>query len=169
MSKVLFAGKIPGTNPVQTVTSIYEGGDDNPLFSPTSYINRLFFDTRFDYLTIVGHASVSVYFTAEQTTQNCGKKNKSCSLIPRTGVNTHVLHTHGLGYRPAIALQDIGTGRGVAGNRFIHAVNNTSFRLVTALIDDTYVYLRELWFVRQTALPAKTVNMRIYYFNKPAN
>jgi hypothetical protein len=79
------------------------------------------------------------------------------------------LHAHGLNYRPAIAVFDLGTSRGVAGNRFIHAVNNTSFRLVWVLIDGIYVYLRERWFVRQTALPAKSVNLRIYYFNKPAN
>lgn len=169
MSKVLFAGKVPNSNPVQTVTSIYEGGDDNPLYNPTGYINRVFFDTRFDYLNIVGQTDVSVNFDYQEVTQNCGKKGKDCSLIPRAGTNTFTLAAHGRDYRPAIAIFDLQTSRGVAGNRFIHAVNNTSFRLVWVLIDDTYVYLRERWFVRQTALPAKSVNLRIYYFNKPAN
>jgi hypothetical protein len=169
MSKVLFAGKIPGSSPVQTVASIYEGGDDNPLSNPTGHINRIYFDSRFDYLNIVGQTDVTVNFDYQQTTTNCGKKGKDCSLIPRSGTNTFTLHAHGLNYRPAIAVFDLGTSRGVAGNRFIHAVNNTSFRLVWVLIDGIYVYLRERWFVRQTALPAKSVNLRIYYFNKPAN
>ena len=169
MSKVLFAGKVPGTNPVKTVTSIYEGGDDNPLYDPTGYINRVYFDTRFDYLNIVGQTDASVNFDFQDVTQNCGKKGKDCSLIPRSGTNTFVLAAHGQSYRPAIAIFDMQTARGVAGNRFIHAVNNTSFRLVWVLVDDTYVYLRETWFVRQSSLPAKNVNLRIYYFNKPAN
>jgi hypothetical protein len=169
MSKVLFAGKVPGSNPVQTVASIYEGGDDNPLYNPTGYINRIYFDSRFDYLNIVGQTDVTVNFDYQQTTQDCGKKGKDCSLIPRSGTNNFILHAHGQNYRPAIAVFDLGTSRGVAGNRFIHAVNNTSFRLVWVLIDGIYVYLRERWFVRQTALPAKSVNLRIYYFNKPAN
>jgi len=169
MSKVLFAGKVPGSNPVQTVASIYEGGDDNPLYNPTGHINRIYFDSRFDYLNIVGQTDVTVNFDYQQTTQDCGKKGKDCSLIPRSGTNTFTLHAHGQNYRPAIAVFDLGTSRGVAGNRFIHAVNNTSFRLVWALIDGAYVYLRERWFVRQTPLPAKSVNLRIYYFNKPAN
>lgn len=167
MPKVLHAGKVPLT--ALTVTSIYEGGDHNPLYDPLGYINRVFFDTRFDYLNIVGQADAAVNLDYQEVNQDCGKKGKDCSLIPRSGTNTFTLAAHGLNYRPAIAIVDLETSRGVAGNRFIHAVNNTSFRLVLVLIDDFYVYLREQWFVRQTALPAKTVNLRIYYFNKPAN
>jgi hypothetical protein len=170
MPKVLFAGKVPGASPPQTVASIYEGGDDNPLYNPSGYITRVFFDSRFDYLNIVRQTDVSVTFAYEGVnTQPTGKKGKNTADIPRSGANTMLIDTHNLGYTPALVIYDLQTRRGVAGNRLVHALDNKSFRFIYVAASSSVTYLRESWFVRSVALPAKTIVFRLYYFNKPAN
>lgn len=168
MGKVLHAGNVPGSSPLQTVVSIYSSGDNLPLQNPANYLDRLYFDSRLDYLNIVGQIDVSQTFAYQAVTTNCGKKGKDCSLIPRTGENTYNLGAHGQTYRPAIAITDTDTKQGLSGNMFIQAISNTSFRMCWVLINDTYIYLKERWWVRQNNLPAVTKNFRIYIFNKPS-
>jgi hypothetical protein len=167
MSKVLHAGAIPGT-PGSNVVSIYEGGDDNPLTNPTGNLNRLYFDSRLDYLNIVGQIDTSVSFPFEAITTSCGKKGKDCSAIVRSGQRIYNLGAHGQAYTPAILLYDLGSRRAITGNMFIQTVSNTSFRLCWVVIDATYIYLKERWFVRYNDLAAIDKNYRIHIFNKPS-
>lgn len=166
MSKVLHTGKVPGT--AQNVVSIYEGGDDNPLYNPTGYLNRLFFDSRLDYLNITAQIDTSVNFPYEGVTTNCGKKGKDCSAIVRSGNRTYNIAAHGLPYKPSVILYDLSDSRALTGSMFIQTVSNTSFRLCWVVVDDTFIYIKERWFVRFNNLPALTKNYRIFAFNKPA-
>jgi hypothetical protein len=166
MSKVLHAGVIPGTS--QQVVSIYEGGDDAPLSNPTQHMSRMHFDTRFDYLNLVARVDASVSFPYEGITTACGKKGKDCSAIVRSGNRSFTVAAHGQAYTPAIMIYDLSNNRALTGSMFIQVISNTSFRLCWVVVDGTYVYLRERWFVRYNALPALTSNYRIYVFNKPA-
>jgi len=165
MTKVLYGGTIPSTQ--QTVLSIYEGGDDNPLYNPTNYLNRLYFDSRLDYINIVGQADVSITFNYRAVVSvSSGKKSNTQAV--QTGTVSTVIGAHGGSYRPAFAGYDLDTGRAITGNMFIQSVSNTSFRLCYLLIDNTYLYIIERWFVRLNALPSITKNFRFFAFNKPA-
>lgn len=165
MTKVLYGGTIPSTG--QKVLSIYEGGDDYPLYNPTAYLNRVYFDSRLDYLSIVGQADTSIAFEYRPvTTVSSGKKSTTEAI--QTGTVSRVLLAHGGGYRPAVAGYDLDTGRALSGNMFIQSISNTSFRICWLLVDETYLYLIERWFVRLNALPAITKNFRFFAFNKSA-
>lgn len=166
MSKVLHAGLIPGTS--ETVVSIYEGGDHNPLTNPSGYISRMFFDTRFDYLNLVATIDTSVSMPQESITERCGKKGKDCSAIVRSGERVYAIASHGQSYVPAILIYDLSNNRALTGSQFIQSISNTSFRLCHVVVDATTIYIRERWFVRYNNLPAYNVNYRVYVLNKPA-
>lgn len=166
MTKVLHAGVVPGT--AQNVVSIYDGGDDNPLYNPTSYMGRMYFDTRFDYMHLVAKIDTSVAMPAENITVNCGKKGKDCSAIVRSGSRIYAIATHGQAYTPAILIYDLANNRALTGSQFVQSISNTSFRLCHVVVDATTVYLHERWFVRYNNLPAYNANYRIYVLNKPA-
>lgn len=166
MSKVLHAGLIPGTG--QNVISIYEGGDNAPLSNPSAYINRMYFDSRFDYLSLVATIDTSVSMPFEGITTQCGKKGKSCAAIVRSGSRSYVIAQHGQTYVPSVLIYDLSNNRALTGSQFIQSISNTSFRLCNVVVDGTNIYLRERWFVRYNDLPAYGVNYRIYILNKPA-
>lgn len=166
MTKVLHAGLIPATG--ETVVSIYEGGDNLPLTNPTGYLSRMYFDSRFDYLSLAATIDTSVAMPYEGMTNNCGKKGKDCSAIVRSGNRSYAIANHGQSYVPAILIYDLSNNRALTGSQFIQAVSNTSFRLCHVVVDATTIYLYERWFVRYNNLPALNVNYRIYVLNKPA-
>jgi hypothetical protein len=169
MTKVFAAGKLPGSSPVQVVASIYEGGNDDPLYNPYGNFHRLYFDSRLDYLNIVGQHDVGLYLAFQPVnTVSSGKKGKSASDILRSDATVHVAWYHGQNYRPAIALYDLNTRRAVAGNQFVQVVNATSFRMIFAMVDSVAVYVMERYFVRSADLPQMWLNLRIFAFNKPA-
>lgn len=165
MSKILFGGRIPSTG--ETVLSIYEGGDDNPLTNPAAYTDRMYFDSRFDYLHLASTIDTSLSMPQENITVNCGKKGKDCSAIVRSGERTYVLAAHGMAYVPAILLYDLSNNRAWTGSQFVQSISNTSFRLCHVYVDGTHIYIRERWFVRYNNLTAYDVNFRIYVLNKP--
>jgi hypothetical protein len=167
MAKRLFAGKIPGSSTL--VTSIYDGSDDNPLNNPTGNLDRLYFDTRLDYMHIVKQIDLSQAFPEEGVTTSCGKKGKNCADIPRQGTRDYNLGQHGQSYKPTILLYDTGNARALTGTMFIQVISNNSFRLCNVRVDSTNIYLKERWFVRSNSLTAITKNFRVYVFNKPAN
>ncbi len=166
MPKRFFAGNIPGTSDV--VTSIYDGSDDNPLTNPTGHLDRMYFDTRFDYMHIVKTIELSQSFAKEDVTTNCGKKGKNCADIPRQGTRDYNLGAHGQSYKPTIMVYDTGNYRALTGTMFIQVISNNSFRLCNVRVDSTNIYLKEKWFVRSNTLSATTKNFKVYIFNKPA-
>lgn len=166
MPKRLFAGQIPGTTTV--AVSIYDGTDDAPLTAPNTNLNRMYFDTRFDYMHVVKTLSVSQEFVREDVTTDCGKKGKNCADIPRQGTRDYSLGAHGQNYAPTIMMYDIDSGRALTGTMFIQVVSNNSFRLCNVRVDATNIYLKERWFVRSNNLTETSRNFKIYVFNKPA-
>jgi hypothetical protein len=166
MSKRLFAGKIPGTSTY--VTSIYSGTDDNPLSNPTAYLDRLYFDTRLDYMHLVRTIDISVAFPGEGVTTDCGKKGKNCADIPRQGTRDYDLGAHGQSYTPTCLIYDRDNGRAITGTMFIQTVSNNSFRLCSLRVSTSRIYIKEKWFVRSNNLDATNRNFRVFVFNKPA-
>jgi hypothetical protein len=166
MAKRLFAGKIPGTT--DYAASIYSGTDDNPLSDPTSYLDRLYFDTRLDYMHLVKTIDISIDFPFENVTQSCGKKGKNCADIPRQGTRDYNLGAHGQNYTPTCLIYDINNGRAMTGTMFIQVNSNNSFRLCNLRVDSTNIYIKEKWFVRSNSLTASTRDFRVFIFNKPA-
>ena len=167
MAKRLFAGTIPDSGGT-AVTIIYDGSDDLPIADPLSYINRVYFDTRFDYMHIVKNIQVSKDFVKEDVTESCGKKGKNCADIPRQGVREYNLGAHGQTYKPAILLYDMDNKKAITGTSFIQNISNNSFRLCSVRVSSTNVYLKERWFVRSETLTAISKNFKIDILNKPA-
>lgn len=166
MSKRLFAGKIPGTSTY--AASIYSGTDDGPLNSPTSYLDRLYFDTRLDYMHLVKTIEISVTFPGENVTASCGKKGKNCADIPRQGTRDYNLGAHGQGYTPTCLIYDATSGRAITGTMFIQVQSNNSFRICNLRVNSSNIYIKEKWFVRSNNLPETTRSLKVYVFNKPA-
>lgn len=166
MPKRIFAGTIPNTT--EAVASIYDGTDDAPLTDPNGNLNRLYFDTRFDYMEHVRTITISQAFPVENVTASCGKKGKNCADIPRQGINDYNLGPHGQTYTPTIMMYDVDSGNALTGTMFIQNISNNSFRLCNVRVSATNIYLKEKWFVRSDNLTAITKNFRIFIFNKPA-
>jgi hypothetical protein len=166
MPKRLFAGVIPNTT--IAAATIYDGPDDAPIADPLNYINRVYFDTRFDYMHVVKTIQVSKDFVKEDVTQSCGKKGKNCADIPRQGTRDHNLGAHGQTYKPAVLLYDTGSNKAITGTTFIQIVSNNSFRVCSVRVDSSNIYLKEKWFVRSNNLTAISKNFKIDILNKPA-
>lgn len=144
-------------------------GDNTPLNNPRNYLDRLYFDTRLDYLNIVSIVNFTFSFGYIDINRvNSGKKGKSSSLIPIQGDSTSIISAHNFGYTPGGILVDRDTRQAVAGNSFITNNDNTSFRMIYLMADNNYFYLKEKHFVRISPLLATTKNYTLYIFNNPS-
>lgn len=138
-----------------------------PINSPYQNLDRIYFDTRFDYLNIVHSFSASVSFPFENVTETCGKKGKNCALVPRTGVILTHLGYHGQNYIPAVLGYDLDTKRALCGDQIVQVNGSTTFRLFQLLVDQNSVWIKQRWYVKGVALQANSFNFKIFIFNKP--
>jgi len=138
-----------------------------PINSPFQNLDRIYFDTRFDYLNIVHSFSASVSFSFENVTQTCGKKGKNCALVPRTGVTLTHLGYHGQNYIPAVLGYDLNTNRALCGDQIVQVNGTTTFRLFQLLVDQNSVWIKQRWYVKGEALAEKTFIFKVFIFNKP--
>lgn len=138
-----------------------------PINSPYQNIDRIYFDSRFDYLNIVNTFSANISFPFENVTQSCGKKGKNCALVPRTGTTLTHLGYHGQNYVPAVLGYDLDTNRALCGDQIVQVNGTTTFRLFQLLVDQNSVWIKQRWYVRGVALQANSFNFKIFIFNKP--
>jgi hypothetical protein len=169
-TRVMWAGIKSGVGLVSIFNNPKNSqGDDSPLNSPLSNLNRIFFDTRFNYLNIVSEANPTINFPFRDINkQNTGKKGKDTRLIPVEGEALYTAYPHNLGYVPSGLLYDLDNNQALSGNTFLQNIDNTSFRLVYLLVDDTNFYIKERFFVRGFPLPSLSKSFRILVFNNPA-
>lgn len=165
----------PGVANSQGLLSIFEAEGATPelkyapINNPYGYINRIYFDTRFDYLNIVNTFAASIDFPYQGVTQECGKKNKDCSLVPRTGTTLYLLGYHGQSFIPAIIGYDLNTKKAFCGDQIVQVNGDSTFRLFQLLVDGNAVWIKELWYVRGQPLQANSFNFKVFIFNKPAS
>ena len=138
-----------------------------PIDSPYQNLDRIYFDSRFDYLNIVHSFSASISFPFEDVTQTCGKKGKNCALVPRTGVILTHLGYHGQNYIPAVLGYDLDTDRALCGDQIVQVNGTTTFRLFQLLVDQNSVWIKQRWYVKGVALQANSFNFKVFIFNKP--
>jgi hypothetical protein len=169
-TRVLWAGVKDDKGLVSIFSNPKNGsGDNSPLDAPLNHLNRVFFDTRFTYLNIVAEAQVTLNFPFRDVNkQSSGKKNKDTSLIPIDGEQVYTAYAHNLGYTPMGILYDIDNNQAISGNTFLQNIDNTSFRLLYLLADNTNFYIKERYFVRGFELPSVSKSYRVLVFSNPA-
>ena len=169
-TNVFYAGRFGGTNVVSIFTNpAGQTGSNTPLSNPTTNLNRILFDTRFDYLNIVYTSNfVRTYNFVDVNRQSSGKKGKSSAEVPIQGDSLTTVASHGLGYIPGAILVDFDTREAISGNSFIQNEDNASFRFIYLFADENNFYIKEKYFVRLLPLPSLTRRYTIYAFNNPA-
>lgn len=138
-----------------------------PINNPYTNIDRIYFDTRFDYLNIVKSFSASISFPFENVTETCGKKGKDCALVPRSNIRMILLGAHGQNYIPAVIGYDLTTNRALCGDQIVQVNGVSSFRLFQLLVDENNIWIKERWYVRGQPLQANDFIFKVFVFNKP--
>jgi hypothetical protein len=169
-TNVFWAGNVSGTK----VVSIYNNpdgavGNTAPLLEPTKYLDRIYFDTRFEYLNIVSKVNfVKSFPYIEPYSDGTNAKSKDPTEFPRQGYNIYNITSHGLGYTPAGILIDSNTKEIVGSNMIIQNIENDSLRHIALIADSTNFYIKENFFVRRRALTSLTRSYTLLIFNTTA-
>jgi hypothetical protein len=169
-TNVLWAGTVSG----RKIVSIFnnpagQAGSNVPLNNPQANLNRIYFDTRFNYLSVITKANfVQSYPLRELNTDPNNSKGKDAADYPLQGTSIYALTRHNLGYAPAAILIDYDTREIIGSNMFVQNLDNNSFRTATLMMDTTNVYLQERFFVRRQTLPALTRRYTLLVFENAA-
>ena len=161
-TNVLFAGTTSG----RKVVSIFnnpagQAGSNLPLTTPTNYLDRVYFDTRFDYLNILWKTEyVQSYPLISIDPQDPSKIIK--------GTNTYTIGMHNFGYVPAAMLIDYDTREVISSNMYIQTINEST-RISSFMMDDTRFYIRERYQLQYDDLSALTRRYTLIAFSNPAN
>lgn len=169
-TNVFWAGNVLGTK----VVSIYNNPDGSvgntaPLLEPNVYLDRIYLDTRFEYLNIISKTTfVKSYPYIEPYSSGSNSKGKDATEYPRQGYNIYTITNHGLNYTPAGILIDSDTKEIIGSNMIIQNIGNDSLRHIGLLADSTNFYIKENYFVRRRALTSLTRSYALLIFNNTA-
>lgn len=155
---VLYAGKVSGKNVVSIFSNpVGQAGSNTPLTTPINNLNRVYFDSRFEYLNIISENTFIQTFpeviypgTLDQVTRQ------------------YTIGIHNLGYRPACMLIDYDSREIVASNMFIQIVNERSYRKIGLMADTQNFYIREQYYVDGDDLPSLTRRYTLLTFSNTA-
>jgi|688.fasta_scaffold01206_39 hypothetical protein len=170
-TNVFWAGTVSG----KKVVSIFNNptgqtGSNTPLNNPLNSLDRIYFDTRFEYFNILWKTNfVQSYSNIEVNTDENNKKGKSAPNFPNHGTNIYTIANHNFGFVPCAILLDSDTNEIIGANTFVQNLNNNSFRLATLMMDSTKFYIKENYFVRLEPLSYVTKRYTILAFNNIAN
>lgn len=155
-TNVLWAGNIAGA-PVVTIfnNSSEEEGNNKPVYNRFDNLDKIYFDSRFNYINLVWQLDLTFGFSA---------RSRGSS-----GQNITTIGYHNLGYTPAGILIDSDTREIVTNNNYIQIVNLDSSRKVSLLIDSVRFYLKEDYESPSVDLPSLTKRYTIFGFNIQAN
>lgn len=156
MTKKLYAEGVTGH------VAIYEGGNEAAFTDPLNNLDKVYFHSALDYISIA-HVWQGTITHPARTRSGSEDKYLSGAKKPLNGTQDYALTTHNLGYVP----------KGIArsGNDMLPAmaavqrVGAASSRFVSFLITSTSVTLRENWFTFEDSLPAVNVVYTIYLFS----
>ena len=144
-TNVLWAGTTGG----KKVVSIFNNptgqqGSNLPLTNPTTYLNRIYFDTRFDYLNIIQKTDFVQNYSLVTADPD--------PTVTTKNTNEYTIAIHNFGYVPAAILIDYDTREIIAGHTYVQIVNNNSFRIVSLAMDSTKFYIKERNIVNSNSL-----------------
>lgn len=169
-TNVLWAGTVSG----RKIVSIFnnptgQAGSNVPLNDPVSNLSRIYFDSRFDYLSIISKTDfVQSFGRIELSTDENNNKGKGASEYPNQGSNIYTIYRHDFGYAPAVMLIEYDTRELIGSNMIIQNVNNFSFRTLGLMVDSTNVYLKEKYFARLEELPSISKRYTLLVFENAA-
>jgi len=170
-TNVLWAGTVSGRKIVSIFNNpVGQTGSNVPLTNPTANLNRIYFDTRFEYLNAIYKTDiVQSYPYVELNTDSNNNKGKSAAEYPKQGSVIYTITRHNLGYVPATILIDYDTREIIGSNMFVQNLNNNSYRTATLMMDSVNIYLRERYLVRNEPLPALTRRYTLLVFENIAD
>ena len=160
-TNVLWAGSTGG----KQVVSIFNNptgqqGSNLPLTNPTNYLNRIYFDTRFDYLNILWKTDFVQNYNLISADPD--------PTVTIKNTNEYTVAIHNFGYVPAAILIDYDTREIIAGHTYVQLVNNNSYRIVSLAIDSTKFYIKESRSVNIDSLTSLTRRYTLLAFENPA-
>ena len=134
-TNVLWAGSTGG----KQVVSIFNNptgqqGSNLPLTNPTSYLNRIYFDTRFDYLNILWKTDFVQNYSLVTADAD--------PTVTIKNTNEYTVAIHNFGFVPAAILIDYDTREIVAGHTYVQLVNNNSYRIASLAMDSSNFYIK---------------------------
>ena len=161
-TNVLWAGTTGG----KKVVSIFNNptgqqGSNLPLTNPTTYLNRIYFDTRFDYLNIIQKTDFVQNYSLVTADPD--------PTVTTKNTNEYTIAIHNFGYVPAAILIDYDTREIIAGHTYVQIVNNNSFRIVSLAMDSTKFYIKERNIVNANSLTTLTRRYTLLAFENTAS
>ena len=161
-TNVLWAGTTGG----KKVVSIFNNpagqqGSNLPLTNPTSYLSRIYFDTRFDYLNIIQKTDFVQNYSLVSADPD--------PTVTTKNTNEYTIAIHNFGYVPAAILIDYDTREIIAGHTYVQLVNNNSYRIASLAMDDTKFYIKERHTVNIDSLNSLTRRYTLLAFENPAS
>ena len=161
-TNVLWAGSTGG----KKVVSIFNNpagqqGSNLPLTNPTSYLSRIYFDTRFDYLNIIQKTDFVQNYSLVSADPD--------PTVTTKNTNEYTIAIHNFGYVPAAILIDYDTREIIAGHTYVQLVNNNSYRIASLAMDDTKFYIKERHTVNIDSLNSLTRRYTLLAFENPAS
>ena len=161
-TNVLWAGTTGG----KKVVSIFNNptgqqGSNLPLTNPTTYLNRIYFDTRFDYLNIIQKTDFVQNYSLVTADPD--------PTVTTKNTNEYTIAIHDFGYVPAAILIDYDTREIIAGHTYVQIINNNSFRIVSLAMDSTKFYIKERNIVNTDSLTTLTRRYTLLAFENTAS
>ena len=153
-TNVLWAGNIAGA-PVVSIFNNPDGlqGNNYPVYNRFSAMDRIYLDSRFDYLNV----KWSLDFTYKFNFIGIGGENETLTTIAY----------HNFGYSPVAILLDTDTREIISNNSYIQIVG-ASYRSASLIIDSDKFYIKETYKNKYEVLPFLTRRYTILAFNKSA-
>lgn len=161
MTTVFYAGNV-GNRPVVSIFTNGPGqtGSNLPVTNPTSYFDRVHLDSRFDNIEVISVRNFSYTFGAVD-----GRSLTSPTIVTTdTNIFAHGISqgTSAIGYEwpalitPGFILYDIDTNEVIGSNMIVQVVEDTSFRSIGLLMDESNVYIRERYVTYGQYMPSMT-------------
>ena len=161
-TNVFWAGTVSG----KKIVSIFNNptgqtGSNLPLTNPTQYLDRVYFDTRFDYLNILSKTDFVQNYSLVTA--------DSDPTVTTKNTNEYTIAIHNFGYVPAAILIDYDTREIIAGHTYVQIVNNNSFRIVSLAMDSDKFYIKERNIVNTDSLTTLTRRYTLLAFENTAS
>lgn len=157
---VLYAGNV-GNRPVVSIFSNPDGqqGSNLPLNNPIQYLDRVYLDTRLEYLQVIN---------TRNFTQTFPKVEATVLGNPNSVTTDYEIISHPYGAPPACFLLDFDTREVILSNTYMQIVNDRSYRVISLVVDNSKYYIRERTYVNGDELPPITRRFSLIVFNNTA-
>jgi hypothetical protein len=153
-TNVLWAGNVAGA-PVVSIFSNPIGleGNNYPVYNRFDAMDRIYLDSRFDYLNVRWSLDFSYKFNYIEL----GGESETLTTIAY----------HNFGYSPVAILLDTDTREIVSNNSYIQ-IAGASYRTASLIIDSNKFYIKENYKNTNEVLSSLTRRYTILAFNKSA-